>query len=496
MNPDRFLSFIRGGKQKSDVPTFSLCHTTARLPDGWQRGAQEWFDAADHPETVEHIIAWDDGATSIDLAALSPFGKAIGVVNQGRKCAVDGWNAAARASSGKFIISLSDDLSPCPHWDTEILKVLAALPKGIDGDYVLEVTTGGDEGLLTFSMLTRGYFMRLSRDYGYHGGLFYPEYFGMYGDTDFTRCARRDKVVIDATCLTFVHRHPVYGTAQWDDTYRHQQRPEAYAVGREIYDRRAREYGFAPRMFGEVSSPEDRPKLVVCLPGADFSAAWVAAWTTLFAELMKAFNVAPLFCYNSNVHVTRASLAEAITKGPYTPDFVLWIDDDNILSVRNAFTLLENLRLNPKIDGVTGWCWSAADGYEVTAITSVGAFLPDGRLHTFTAQELAEGDNDLKEIGWTGFPAFAMRGTALVKAGMNPFAPIISDKAAWGFFSEDTSFCINARTNGCKFYVDRRVKVPHLKLRAADPQEMVAQAREISQVLEDAPETGSERKTA
>jgi hypothetical protein len=126
----------------------------------------------------------------------------------------------------------------------------------------------------------------------------------------------------------------------------------------------------------------------------------------------------------------------------------------------------------------------------------VGAFLPDGRLHTFTAQELAEGDNDLKEIGWTGFPAFAMRGTALVKAGMNPFAPIISDKAAWGFFSEDTSFCINARTNGCKFYVDRRVKVPHLKLRAADPQEMVAQAREISQVLEDAPETGSERKTA
>lgn len=469
------------------VPTFSLCHTTARLPDGWKASAQAWFDAADHPELIEHILCWDAGETAVDLSALSPFPNAKGVINSERKCAVDGWNAAARASSGKSIISLSDDLFPCPHWDTEILNCIPSL----DGEHVLEVSTGGDEDVLTFSMLTRAYLERLTRDYGYEGGLFYKEYLGMYGDTDFTRCARRDGVVIDATHLKFNHKHPVYGTAQWDDTYRHQQRPEAYAHGREVYDRRAEQYGFPGRLFGECGRPEDRPKLVVCLPGENFSSAWVASWTTLFSQLANAFNVAPLFCYSSNVHVTRAALAEQIVKGPHAVDYVLWIDDDNIVSVKNAFTLLEDLRQNPHIDGVTGWCWCAADGYETEAKTSVGAFLTDGKLHHFTPEELAQGPHDLKEIGHTGFPCFAMRGATLAKAGLNPFAPVMSDHAAWGFFSEDISFSINARKNGCVFYVDRRVRVPHLKLRAAEPAEMTA-----TKVLVDAPVLGSERKTA
>ncbi len=40
----------------------------------------------------------------------------------------------------------------------------------------------------------------------------------------------------------------------------------------------------------------------------------------------------------------------------------------------------------------------------------------------------------------------------------------------WGFTSEDTTFFYRAHEAGMKFGVDMRVKVPHLKLRAIEPQ--------------------------
>ena len=40
----------------------------------------------------------------------------------------------------------------------------------------------------------------------------------------------------------------------------------------------------------------------------------------------------------------------------------------------------------------------------------------------------------------------------------------------FGFTSEDTSFFYNAKQAGMKFAVDLRVKVPHMKLRAIEPQ--------------------------
>jgi hypothetical protein len=98
----------------------------------------------------------------------------------------------------------------------------------------------GREGFLYFSLLTRAAYQR------YGGWFFYPEYWSMYADDDFTEWARRLNIVID-TPLEFAHNHPIYGTAAWDPTYLWQQDPASYERGKKILERR-RANGFVTNL--------------------------------------------------------------------------------------------------------------------------------------------------------------------------------------------------------------------------------------------------------
>jgi len=222
-------------------PTFSLCHATARVPDEWRKAATAWCESCDKPHDTEYILCIDLN----DLIAqnnnfntdIPPLYAAKLEINFKRQNAVDAWNCAAAASTGKFIIQVADDLYPPPHWDTELLKVIP----GLDGEYVVEVRTGtslDDEWrrCMAHSFLTRKYYER----YGY---LFHPDYEGMYADDEFTEKARRDGVVVDARHLLFEHRHWIGTTVPFDDIYKRQNSQERYDRGLEILGRR-RAQGF------------------------------------------------------------------------------------------------------------------------------------------------------------------------------------------------------------------------------------------------------------
>lgn len=219
-----------------DPPIFSLCHATNR-PHAWEGAAKKWLERCDNPAIVEYILCFDEGST-LQYAAIRKvgFGSQHTIVNHGRKCAVNAWNASSQPATGKFLITVSDDWVPCKNWDTRIIEMIPDL----DGEYVLEVNTGGDDSIMTFSLLTRAYLERLKREHGYSEGFFYPEYLGMCADNDYTECARMDKVVINGRhrLPMFQHFHPDYGTAQMDSTYEHQHRPQAWEVGHRVLDRR------------------------------------------------------------------------------------------------------------------------------------------------------------------------------------------------------------------------------------------------------------------
>src|ERR1039458_600447 len=97
------------------APLFSLCHATARIP-GWEDAARAWMENCDVQSRFEYILCTDAGSKTPDLWPTFKH-----VINHGRKCAVDGWNAAAKASTGKFLITGADT------WATEISPVAASV---------------------------------------------------------------------------------------------------------------------------------------------------------------------------------------------------------------------------------------------------------------------------------------------------------------------------------------------------------------------------------
>jgi hypothetical protein len=218
------------------TPTFSLLHTTARLPDGWIEAALEWFKACDNPDTVEYIL-FVDGPDWAPLPKKRKFfGSSCVATSDADLCSVgsaNGWNRAAKVSHGKFLITISDDYRPCEHWDTGILKVLSSYAYGWE-DHALVLDVDNQDGAphIPFSFLTRAYYNR----YGY---IFYPEYKGLMADNDFTDVAREDGVVINARHLKFRHLHYLCGTASNDEVYQKQQ--QTLKHGQEVYARRCAE---------------------------------------------------------------------------------------------------------------------------------------------------------------------------------------------------------------------------------------------------------------
>ena len=230
----------------SDI-VFSLCHATARLPNGWRKAFEAWRDNCDDWSKVEYILGIDRADLGT-LPEIEPqlrkyphklFYDGIPVaINEGRPCAVDGWNAAGQAATGRFLITAADDMFPPPHWDTELLKVIPSL----DGEYVIEVKSGTsphDEEwsrMMLHSFMTRPYYERI-------GNFFYPEYAGFYADSDFSEMARKDGVVVDARHLTFQHRHWIGTNVEHDEVYQRQDSAANRELGMRVLGER-RENGF------------------------------------------------------------------------------------------------------------------------------------------------------------------------------------------------------------------------------------------------------------
>lgn len=441
-------------------PIFSLCHSSAR-PDGWQKAAAAWLKKCDQPARVEYILSVDEGSPIAGMdAELPEFGKTCIVINEERRCSVDGWNRAARASTGRFLINLADDLMPCEHWDTELLRAIPSLKQ----DVVLDIDTGGAPGLLPFSFLSRKYLDKLTDRYGYQGGFFYPGYRGMYCDTEFTDLARRDGVVINARHLYFEHQHPFFKKAPMDAIYERQNSKDEYAYGKAIYDQRMAELN----LIG-IANEVKRFVIVVCLPGEMFNHRWVSQWTELYAFLSVNYTVLPIFSYCSNVYVNRATMLRAVLDLKIESHLVLWIDDDNLVSFAQIERLIQDLNEHPEADAVAGWCWINYGLEAADWRTSCGRFNEDGIGKAFTLEQLMEGPMDLKEVDYTGFPVVLFRRPALDKVGPAAFRPWLSDIHRWGFAGEDLSFCHAAQVGGCRVFVDRRVRVPHLKLMDQKP---------------------------
>jgi GT2 family glycosyltransferase len=213
--------------------------------------------------------------------------------------------------------------------------------------------------------------------------------------------------------------------------------------------------------------------IAICLPGQVFSEQYVAWLMQTYAWVGARMRSNVYHGYTSNASVTRQAMTNRVLADfadGGVADYVLWIDDDNVMTPGYLEMLIQDLDAHPELDMVVGWCAIATDTFDPTVTrTSVGVFDANGRCVALSVEDL-ESAKGLIKIEWTGFPVVLMRGALLAEMGARAFRPLIDDASdGYGFFGEDASFSKQLLLANKNVAVDPRVKVPHLKLRDANP---------------------------
>jgi hypothetical protein len=453
----------------------SILHPSAR-PEKWQATRDAWMNAAADPANVEYILCADErwGFTRGGTARQPGVEYPVSVLcwNEGRKCWVDAVNTAALEATGELLIVIADDIFPCDKWDGYLQIAIGAAEKDLGDAYAVEVSTRTpaehERKLLCAPIVSRA----LYEQWGY---LLFPGYESMYADNDIFEHAESSGVLIDCRQVEFEHRHPLVTGQKLDAVYEHQNRQQAYEFGLELLNLR-RSTNFGEPMKPKLVSTRKRETIALMIPGETFSAAWVGAMLMVSSELEKRFIVHSMTGYSSNVFAMRNALAESVSQLQPTPDFILWLDDDQVLSVENLKQLLKDLDDYPEIDIVAGWTWRQIGMEWVTSCWALGSKTGEPMTH----QEMMRGKESLVPIGQSGFPVVLMRYSALMKAGRMPFTPILSEEFQFGMSGEDAAFFVRARSGGAKCFVDRRVLVPHLKLGVLEPPKAVEQVEAVS----------------
>lgn len=216
-----------------------------------------------------------------------------------------------------------------------------------------------------------------------------------------------------------------------------------------------------------------RPKVVhLMLPGQTFSQFWVRNLTLIMGGLnSNGYACVPHFFHCSSVSVSRNVLAQQVLKLAVTQDdYVLWIDDDQLVEYPQALKLLRALDEHPEADIVAGWTWIQTDYLPLDAQASCGIFDESGCMKKIASFTI-DGEPELYEVEWTGFPVAAMRINTLKKAGKNCFSPMPTKdpNLGFGYYGEDVAFSLRLREAGGRIFIDPTVYVPHLKLREALP---------------------------
>lgn len=225
------------------------------------------------------------------------------------------------------------------------------------------------------------------------------------------------------------------------------------------------------------------PAIAVLKPGSNFDTAWACAWDVLYPHLLTKFRVinVPLKC--SNQYIARdmcvRNLKSAMTTHELNPEYVLWIDSDNILTPDGFDLLLEAIQANKsQIDAIGGWYWIDVEPPQICAAVSVGpsdvkGWLTSGATTQVKFESIQEAYDDKALVEVTahmGFGALLMKTEMVLGEGEYPFSPVMRipigesyQGQAVEYMGDDVSFCRRTIAKGRRYFIHPDVYLPHLK---------------------------------
>jgi hypothetical protein len=228
------------------TPTISVLHATMGRPAKAFARMLEWMNKADDPSHIEYIMGTHhDDPTAQELFRLldtqwdvkwcrisAPITHAKGSAANCDNC--------YNNSRGLLLLNAADDCEPEINWDRRLIDRLT-YTAGVDWMHkaiFLAVSDGyRKDRLCTMSIETRKY-SEMKGEF-LHAG--YP---GIFSDDEATYRAYRDAkdgkiMLIEDKGIVFRHAHHYNDkSVPWDETYAHQNRPEAYTSGLKLFNER------------------------------------------------------------------------------------------------------------------------------------------------------------------------------------------------------------------------------------------------------------------
>jgi hypothetical protein len=200
-----------------------------------------------------------------------------------------------------------------------------------------------------------------------------------------------------------------------------------------------------------------RPRLLILLPGNPDQGDWNSHFGMLFLYLCQRFRVEVRGACGNNIYLVRQTLAKEAAA--VKPDYVLWIDSDNLVTVEGFDHLYRSMEASPLVSIVGAWYFFPVGGGEIR----IAAGWHPATVDRLVTLDMIEQATELIEVGYIGFGMCLMRGEIFQKTGPKHFCPILDDSED-GFMTDDAGFCFLAKELGYRTFLHPAVRVEHLKV--------------------------------
>ena len=209
---------------------FSIIHPSRSRILLAEKTAIEWIENSS--QSLEYIFSIDSDDYQLEsyysLAARLRYkftSSVITVIEGVNSNVIQAMNSGAKHSTGDLLVCISDDFHCFKNWDLELLKVVDI--KSCQLIRTNDTISHIEQRIAQLPILTRPLYDLL-------GYVYYPEYTGMFADNDLAEICDLLGFYIDATHLTFQHRHYTNGLSKNDLTYKRHNTNSSWQLGQSI----------------------------------------------------------------------------------------------------------------------------------------------------------------------------------------------------------------------------------------------------------------------